>query len=136
MVKAKVVERLEKAWEMLSNRINKVHKEFLKNSNEDELGNNYFISWEEADVPFQFGRFFYAEKDDGDYEFHSDRILEKHSMHMLALKTIQAPYIWTWENNIKPHHFVQFYLMTVILFNIHPISESCEFHRSSVFIAS
>jgi hypothetical protein len=69
-VKAKVVERLEKAWEMLSDRIDNAHNEFLKNSNENELGDNHFICWEEADVPLQFGRFFYADKDEGDYEFH------------------------------------------------------------------
>ena len=76
MNKSEVVKRLENAWEMLSDRIDKAHREFLKDADEEDLADNHFICWEEADVPFQLGRFFYAEKDDGDYEFHLEMNLK------------------------------------------------------------
>ena len=55
---------------MLSNRIDQAHEEFLEDADEEELADNHIICWEEADVPFQLGRFFYQGKDDGKYEFH------------------------------------------------------------------
>ncbi len=70
MAKDEVIKRLENSWEMLSDRIDQAHKEFLKNAKEEDLAKEYLICWEEADVPFQLGRFFYPEEDDGRYEFH------------------------------------------------------------------
>ncbi len=70
MAKDEVIKRLENSWEMLSNRIDHAQMEFLKNAEEEDLANNHFICWEEADVPFQLGRYFYPERDDGRYEFH------------------------------------------------------------------
>ena len=58
IAKAEVVKRLEKAWEMLSNRIDEENEKFLEDPNEDQLAENYFVCWEESDVPFQLGRFF------------------------------------------------------------------------------
>jgi hypothetical protein len=76
MAKSEVVKRLENAWEMLSDRIDNAHKEFLKNADEEDLAESHFVCWEEADVPFQLGRFFYADKDDGKYEFHLEMNLK------------------------------------------------------------
>ena len=76
MNKSEVVKRLENAWEMLSDRIDKAHKEFLKDADEEDLADNHFICWEEADVPFQLGRFFYAVKDGRDYGFHLEMNLK------------------------------------------------------------
>ena len=70
MAKSEVVKRLENAWELLSDRIDQVHKEFLEHATKEELSDNYFVCWEEADIPFQLGRFFYQDKDDGKYGFH------------------------------------------------------------------
>ncbi|MCL5989183.1 MAG: hypothetical protein M1166_02495 [Candidatus Thermoplasmatota archaeon] len=76
MAKSEVVKRLQNAWEMLSDRIDRAHKEFLKDADEEDLAESHFICWEEADVPFQLGRFFYSEKDDGKYEFHLEMNLK------------------------------------------------------------
>ncbi len=70
MAKDEVIKRLEGSWKTLSDRIDRANKEFLKSKDEEDLAHNHFICWEEADVPFQLGRFFYPERDDGRYEFH------------------------------------------------------------------
>ena len=76
MAKAEVVKRLEKAWEMLSNRIDEENEKFLEDANEDQLAENYFVFWEESDVPFQLGRFFYLVNDDQKYVFHVETHLK------------------------------------------------------------
>ena len=76
MAKAEVVKRLEKAWEMLSNRIDEENEKFLEDANDDELAGNYFVCWEESDVPFQLGRFFYLVNDDWKYVFHVETKLK------------------------------------------------------------
>ena len=76
MGNVEVVKRLEKAWGLLSDRIDSAHEEFLEDADEEELADNHFVCWEEADVPFQLGRFFYHGKNDGRYEFHLEMNLK------------------------------------------------------------
>ena len=71
-----VIRRLEEGWHLLSERIDKAHREFLEDADEEELADNHFVCWAEADVPFQLGRFFYTTEDDGKYEYHVEMNLK------------------------------------------------------------
>lgn len=71
-----VIMRIEAAWKEISDNIYKQHKQFLKDNDENSLGDKHFVIWEEADIPFQIGRFLLADQDDGKYEFHLEMNLK------------------------------------------------------------
>ena len=53
MAKSEAIKRLKNAWDLLCDRIDQVHEEFLEEANEEKLADKHFVCWEEADVPFQ-----------------------------------------------------------------------------------
>jgi hypothetical protein len=77
MKKPEVVMRIEDAWKKLSNTIDKYHEEFLKHNDEEDLADNHIFIWEEADIPFQVGRFLLANQDVDKFQFHLEMNLKR-----------------------------------------------------------
>lgn len=66
MRKPDVIMKIEAAWNELSDTID----ERQKGHDQDSLANNHFVIWEEADIPFQIGRFLLNNQKNNKYEFH------------------------------------------------------------------
>ena len=70
MRKPDVIMRIDSAWKELSETIDKEHERYLKKHTQQQLAYEHFVIWEEADIPFQLGRFLLNNEDDGKFEFH------------------------------------------------------------------
>ncbi len=66
MRKPDIIMKIEAAWNELSETID----ERQKGLDQDSLANNHFVIWEEADIPFQIGRFLLNNQKNDKYEFH------------------------------------------------------------------
>jgi hypothetical protein len=68
--KPEVIVLLKKAWNLLEEYMKRETVNFAEHQHIKESDARFIVCWEEADVPFQLGHFFYNVEDKSNFDFH------------------------------------------------------------------